>query len=98
MGEDATEMRRRPQRAGEVGAELQRHETGGERGRGATRGAAGGARQVPWVVGGAVDIVKLCQSLSPFGTLVLPRMIAPAAFSRCTASSSSSGFQSLNFA
>ena len=57
MREDAAEMRRRPQRAADVRAELQRHEASGERRRRTARRAARGAAEIPRIVGGAVDLV-----------------------------------------
>ena len=57
MGEDAAEMRRRPQRAADIRAEFQRHEAGGERRRRAARRPARGAVEVPGIFCGAVNIV-----------------------------------------
>ena len=50
-------MRRRAQRAADIRPELQRHEAGGKRRRGAARRPAGAAAEIPGVVGGAEDVV-----------------------------------------
>jgi hypothetical protein len=57
VGEDATEMRRRAQRAADIGAELQGHEAGGECRRRAARRSARGAAEIPRIIGGAVNVV-----------------------------------------
>src|SRR5262245_13364406 len=54
---DATKMRGPPQRTADIGAERERTEPGGECGRRSTRRAAGRASNIPWVVGGAVNLV-----------------------------------------
>ena len=96
VGEHAAIVRRRAQRAADVRAELERHVAAPPArrpSRPTSRPASARCRRDCWWCHRSDSCV--CQSASATGTLVLPMITAPAAFSRWTGTASSVGRQSL---